>query len=266
MKDLFFTRGQFAKLCNTTKETLRHYDNIGLLKPDKVGDNGYNYYSARQFSEFTLISTLKSTGCSLEKIIEYVSKPEQADFKKLLTEQLNELMIEKRNIQKREQILKNSIKRFDVLKDCNKLNTFFIREEKEEYFIATKVGINADNIQWNNAINEHFKFCHEHNISFEYQFSYIINWIENVENHIYYVASKIPHKIKSDRLYIKPAGRYIKMIYIGRYEPEIIYKKAYEYAKEAGVEIKKKAYESEISIYMGEENENYMTEFSIEVQ
>ena len=29
MEKSFFTTGQFAKLCKTTKETLRHYNNIG---------------------------------------------------------------------------------------------------------------------------------------------------------------------------------------------------------------------------------------------
>ena len=40
----FFTTGQFAKLCSTTKETLFHYDSLGLLKPARVGENGYRYY------------------------------------------------------------------------------------------------------------------------------------------------------------------------------------------------------------------------------
>ena len=87
MKDLFFTRGQFAKYCKTTKETLRHYDKIGLLKPEKTGENGYHYYSARQLIKFTLISSLKTTGCSLDEINKYISKPETGNFKKLLISQ-----------------------------------------------------------------------------------------------------------------------------------------------------------------------------------
>ena len=41
-----FTTGEFAKLCNTTKETLFHYDKIGILKPKFIKRNGYRYYSA----------------------------------------------------------------------------------------------------------------------------------------------------------------------------------------------------------------------------
>ena len=32
----YYTTGEFAKLCHTTKETLFHYDSIGLLKPKIV--------------------------------------------------------------------------------------------------------------------------------------------------------------------------------------------------------------------------------------
>ena len=33
MKITYFSSGEFARLCGTTKETLRHYHNIGLLVP-----------------------------------------------------------------------------------------------------------------------------------------------------------------------------------------------------------------------------------------
>ena len=32
----FFTTGQFAKLCSTTKETLFHYDSLGLLEQHAI--------------------------------------------------------------------------------------------------------------------------------------------------------------------------------------------------------------------------------------
>ena len=33
MGQKLFTSGEFAKFCNTTKDTLFHYDDINLLKP-----------------------------------------------------------------------------------------------------------------------------------------------------------------------------------------------------------------------------------------
>ncbi|HET9160675.1 MAG TPA: MerR family transcriptional regulator, partial [Caulobacteraceae bacterium] len=39
-----FTVKQLAKLSGVSVRTLHHYDEIGLLKPAAVGENGYRYY------------------------------------------------------------------------------------------------------------------------------------------------------------------------------------------------------------------------------
>ena len=39
-----YTVRQLSKLAGVTPRTLHHYDEIGLLKPTRVGDNGYRYY------------------------------------------------------------------------------------------------------------------------------------------------------------------------------------------------------------------------------
>ena len=70
MEKSFFTTGQFAKLCKTTKETLRHYNNIGLLIPEAKSENGYKQYSFGQMFQFFYIETLKDAGCSLQVIKE----------------------------------------------------------------------------------------------------------------------------------------------------------------------------------------------------
>ncbi len=39
-----FTVTQLSKLAGITPRTLHYYDEIGLLKPSRTGDNGYRYY------------------------------------------------------------------------------------------------------------------------------------------------------------------------------------------------------------------------------
>ncbi len=39
-----FTVKQLSKMAGVTPRTLHYYDDIGLLKPSRVGDNGYRYY------------------------------------------------------------------------------------------------------------------------------------------------------------------------------------------------------------------------------
>ena len=39
------TIGQMSKVCGVSVKTLRHYDKIGLLKPQRIDEiNGYRYY------------------------------------------------------------------------------------------------------------------------------------------------------------------------------------------------------------------------------
>ncbi len=47
-----FTTGEFADLCGVQKQTLFHYDDIGLLKPEYRCKNNYRYYSIQQLNQF----------------------------------------------------------------------------------------------------------------------------------------------------------------------------------------------------------------------
>lgn len=59
---------QFAKLCGTTRDTLRYYYEQGIITPRVDPDNGYHYYSASQISSFFFISTMRQAGCSIKEI------------------------------------------------------------------------------------------------------------------------------------------------------------------------------------------------------
>jgi effector-binding domain-containing protein len=61
--------GDFSKFSQVSIKTLRYYDEIGLLKPEKVDQfTGYRYYSADQFTVLSKIVGLKDLGLSLEEI------------------------------------------------------------------------------------------------------------------------------------------------------------------------------------------------------
>jgi DNA-binding transcriptional MerR regulator len=61
-----FTIGEFARLGGVSVRTLRHYDDIGLLRPATVDpDTGYRGYSAEQLGRLNRIMSLKELGLSL---------------------------------------------------------------------------------------------------------------------------------------------------------------------------------------------------------
>jgi DNA-binding transcriptional MerR regulator len=64
-----FRIGEFSKLSRVSVRMLRHYDQLGLLKPSHTHSlTGYRYYSADQLPRLNRILALRDLGFSLEKI------------------------------------------------------------------------------------------------------------------------------------------------------------------------------------------------------
>jgi DNA-binding transcriptional MerR regulator len=63
-----FTVKQLSKLAGVTPRTLHHYDAIGLLKPSRVGDNGYRYYGEESVLRLQQILFYRELGIPLEDI------------------------------------------------------------------------------------------------------------------------------------------------------------------------------------------------------
>lgn len=64
-----FKIGEFSKLNCITVKTLRHYEEIGLLKPNEVDEwTGYRYYDVSQFQKLSKILYLKKLRFSLSEI------------------------------------------------------------------------------------------------------------------------------------------------------------------------------------------------------
>jgi len=80
----------FAEYSRTTRDTLLHYDRIGLLSPVLRGDNNYRYYSISQLAIVNVIRTFQQLGMSLDDIKRLRDRrtPELADsvFEKQIEE------------------------------------------------------------------------------------------------------------------------------------------------------------------------------------
>ena len=71
MKRYILSISELAKLKHITTETLRHYDRIGLLKPDYISESGHRYYSIRRYEKLGTILELREMGMGLKEIQEY---------------------------------------------------------------------------------------------------------------------------------------------------------------------------------------------------
>lgn len=123
-----FRIGEFSRIAGVTIDTLRHYDALGLLKPEKVDPfTGYRYYSARQLQALNRILALKEVGFSLEEIARILQgQPTNEELRGMLKAQLARAENEMQTVQvRRERIL-------------TRLNTLNLEENMPAYEVTLK--------------------------------------------------------------------------------------------------------------------------------
>ncbi len=70
-----YTVKQLADLAGITPRTLHYYDEIGLLHPSEVGDNGYRYYGEPAARRLQQILFYRALGLNLNEILAILDDP-----------------------------------------------------------------------------------------------------------------------------------------------------------------------------------------------
>ena len=84
---------QIARLAGTTSRTLRHYDDIGLVSPSRIGANGYRYYDESALVRLQRVLLLRELGLGLTQIAGVLDR--QLDETAALTTHLSVLRQER---------------------------------------------------------------------------------------------------------------------------------------------------------------------------
>jgi MerR family transcriptional regulator, thiopeptide resistance regulator len=96
-----------ARLAGTTSRTLRHYDTVGLLKPTRIGDNGYRYYDERALVRLQRILMLRDLGLGIRAIADVLAG--QQDDARALHTHLDWLQQERNRIDRQIASVENTI-------------------------------------------------------------------------------------------------------------------------------------------------------------
>ena len=92
----YYKTGEFAKMANVSIRTIRYYDNVGLLKPSKIADNGYRIYTDKDFIKLQKILSLKYLGFSLDDIFSMTVNDNHISLQQSLS--LQKKMIDQKEI------------------------------------------------------------------------------------------------------------------------------------------------------------------------
>lgn len=122
---------EFSRLTGIKRENLRFYDRIGLLSPEKRGENNYRYYSRRQLGEAYLIASLRGLGVSIEDIKVFTCKGTQQNLLTLFTQQEARIQAEIRSLQETSLLMQIHA---DMVGEAlfRGKNALFLEEKKEE--------------------------------------------------------------------------------------------------------------------------------------
>ena len=109
-----FQIGEVSRLFHISVSILRHYDRIGLLKPEYTDpDTGYRYYSTRQFECLNTIRYLRALDMPLEQISTFLQNRDPDTIHNLLMKQKEEVSRRRQELLLIERKIDNRLSQID---------------------------------------------------------------------------------------------------------------------------------------------------------
>lgn len=212
--------GEFAELCHTTRETLYHYDEIGILKPERSEQNRYRRYRVRQFFDFDTIRVLQRAGTPLCEIRQYLEGRSTENCLRLMREKRRELQEQKEELERMIQMLSHTadMTEFALRQQYDKPQVICMEEQwLAAVALRTGEGDRVESVA--KRLREHFAFCEANQIVDKFPLGSIIP-MEHVlrgsdeESHFFSAVRKTDGGAS---LLCKPAGFYATLYHKGRY-------------------------------------------------
>ncbi|MGD0031150.1 MerR family transcriptional regulator [Paenibacillus illinoisensis] len=160
----YLSTGQFANLMGISKDTLFHYDRLGILSPVYKAENGYRYYSLNQMDVLKVISILKDLDVPLKEIKDYLDKRSPAELITLLDKEEARLDTKIEYLQKMKTIISEKKRTTKVATRVNP-NVFAIEEINEESLVITDAEPYSNVNSIYDSMIKHEKYLNMHNIN-----------------------------------------------------------------------------------------------------
>lgn len=282
---IYLKTNEFAQYLKTTKATLRHYRDIGLLEPAHVTESGYALYGSLQVSQFMLIASLRLAGCSLSQIKDYLELANASEMRDIMIDKVSDLERKQEEIELRKQILLTSIRKADRLSQwgdflANNDPAWRMIERDEEYFIKTPAPLrDNEETELLRIISDHGNHFAEYGKPEELQGSYGIDnsaFKQGEYGEGFALLARLPHPVKSKRLHVKPAGIYFcwlkrsnaSDLHENRESNPLFeeYDKVRAFLRDQHLSPTSDVYETELSLYSGSLSETMYYEIEMQVE
>lgn len=263
-KTHLLTTGEFANAANITKQTLFHYDEIGLLKPHYKDARGYRYYSYLQYDILIVIDILKELGMTLNEIKQFIETTTPDQMIRLFQEKSIELSQKINKLNQIQQVIETKI---SITKQAQRtdFSKITLTHLEKEYLVLSE------------------RILDESDYEFVRSSSALIEKIERQQLNIGHPIGVMLHKDmiacgdytsyaylynrihKSAHTYEKPSGRYLIAYHIGDFTSiDKTYLRLLDYMRVNQLEMLDFSYEEYVldAISVGDFNA-YVTRISI---
>lgn len=203
----YFSIGEAAKMANTTSETLRHYDRIGLVSPSKKDEwTKYRYYTKQDIVRLNTVRALQQMDLplqeikkvldydDLQKIVDYLAQAEKKADDKIETLQYSKskIMLAKADYEKK-------------LHGQSENKNIFIKDFPMRAIMLSSLEFPTLDNLWN--YHRHFYDNIEPSLKEQFTFEDIAGiYTENGCSQMFAVCSRYA---EIDGLKILPAGKYL---------------------------------------------------------
>lgn len=265
-----FTTGEFADLCCVKKQTLFHYDDIGLLKPEYRCKNNYRYYSVQQLEVFNVIDMLKEIGMSLAEIKTFLQFKSSKNAIELLSEKEKVVKMKIKKMQRTQKLIQNQKKQIEEALRLN-FDRFTIEEMGTEQYILSENILNLPHKDIMKAIMSFLKNIKQEGLIIDNGGALIRQ--EQVEARDYLNYSNLyiqTEQLDLAKTLIKKAGKYIVGYHKGSYVTiHETYEKIKKYLDKKGYRVCGDSFEEYLYLMEGislNVEDNYVTKIMMKVE
>lgn len=268
--EVFFSIGEFAKLCGTTKDTLFHYEDIGLLKPRRKA-NGYRQYTANDFFVFNVVQVLRMTGSNLEEIREHLAHHDTEQTLAFFREKQRQLACKRRQLEDMERFIAHNIAVTEqALSAVYDQPMVQWQEQATLLVVPLDAGEGDDMASITVRLSQHFEACRQGGLLERFPLGSIIpqeNVLKGCDEESYF-TSQVPDDFPTGPLVIKPAGRYATIYHKGPYDSFAQgYAILLDYIRRQNLAICGDGYVSDLVSYLTSGiEEHFVLQISVQVQ
>ena len=131
-----FSIGKMARLFDMNIRTLRYYDQIGLLKPERVNERtGYRYYSSAQFERLNTIKYLRALDVPIERIAQFFEGRDVGLMRDIFENQLRTVREKREELARIEQKIERRLEQI-AQATCSRLGEIEAVEAPERRIVS----------------------------------------------------------------------------------------------------------------------------------